>query len=227
MKTFELTGEVRENFGKKASIKYRNEGLVPCIIYGGAEGENINFTVKETTINKLIYTPEVYLIDLTLGEDKKRAMLKEIQFHPVKDTVLHVDFLYVYDDVPVVIDVPVKLEGLAEGVKAGGRLSLDQRYLKVRALADKLPENVVIDVTGLAMNGSIQVGELGFDDFELLTPKDVVVCRVRLTRAARAAAAGLSLEELDALEDGVDLDEEAETDGADEATTDEDQASEE
>lgn len=204
MKTFELLGQVRDDFGKKAAKKYRSEGLVPCVVYGGKDGENMSFTVKDTDILKLIYTPEVYLIDLTLGGNKSRAILKEVQFHPVKDTVLHIDFLHVYDDVPVVIDLPVKLEGLAKGVKAGGRLTLDSRYLKVRGMADKLPERLIVDVTNLKLDGSIQVGELEFEDLEILTHKSGVVCRVRLTRAARAAALGISLDELLEAEEGED-----------------------
>ena len=117
------------------------------------------------------------------------AILKEIQFHPVKDTVLHIDFLHVYDDVPVVVELPVKLKGLAKGVKAGGKLSLDTRYLKVRAMVDKLPENLVIDVSHLSLGKSIQVGELNFENLELLNAKNAVVARVQLTRAARGAAA--------------------------------------
>lgn len=189
MKTFELTGEVRENFGKKASVGYRAEGLIPCVIYGGNNEENINFTVKSSDIHRLIYTPEVYLVNLTLGTKKMMAILKEIQFHPVKDNVLHIDFLHVFEDVPVVINLPVRLTGLAEGVKAGGKLSLDMRYLKVRAMADKLPENLVVDVSHLQLGKSIQVGELNFENLEILTAKNAVVCRVQLTRAARGAAA--------------------------------------
>ncbi len=219
MKTFELVGQVRDGFGKKAAKKYRSEGLVPCVVYGGKDGENISFTVKDTDILKLVYTPEVYLIDLTLGENKSRAILKEIQFHPVRDSVLHIDFLHVYDDVPVVLDLPVKLEGLAKGVKAGGRLTLDSRYLKVRGMADKLPERLIVDATNLELDGSIQVGELEFEDLEILTHKSGVVCRVRLTRAARAAALGMTLDELmdaeEAAEAGEDLVEDATEEGED------------
>lgn len=189
MKTFELVGEVRDSFGRKAANKFRSEGLIPCVVYGGKDGENINFTVKNGDIHRLVYTPEVYLINLVLGDKKMMAILKEIQFHPVKDTVLHIDFLHVYDDVPVVIELPVKLKGLAKGVKAGGKLSLDTRYLKVRAMVDKLPENLVIDVSHLLLGRSIQVGELNFDNLELLNAKNAVVARVQLTRAARGAAA--------------------------------------
>ncbi len=189
MKTFELKGEIRDDFGKKAARAYRSEGLIPCVVYGGHDKENVNFVVKQSGVRNLIYTPEVFLVNLDLGEKKLKAVLKEAQFHPVKDTILHIDFLHVFDNVPVVIEIPVRLEGLAAGVKSGGKLSLDARKLKVKALPAKLPEELVVDVTDLELGKSIQVGQLSFDDLEILNPKNAVVCRVQLTRAARGAAA--------------------------------------
>jgi large subunit ribosomal protein L25 len=148
----------------------------------------------------LIYTPEVFLVNLDLGEKKMQAILKEVQFHPVKEQILHIDFLHVFEDKPVVIELPVRLKGLAAGVKAGGKLSLDLRKLRVRALAANLPEELVINVEKLALGKSIQVGDLSFEGLELLNAKNAVVCRVQLTRAARgdaaaAAAAGVEGEE--------------------------------
>lgn len=189
MKTFELKGEVRDSFGKKASVAFRKEGLIPCVVYGGQEGENFSFVVKAGDVRQLIYTPEVFIVNLTLGDKTMMAILKEIQFHPVTDNILHIDFLHVFPTEPVVIDIPVRLSGLAEGVKAGGKLSLDSRKLKVKALYDKLPEELVVNVESLALGKSIQVGELNFEGLELLSPKNAVVCRVQLTRAARGAAA--------------------------------------
>lgn len=189
MKTYELKGEIREDFGKKAARSYRGEGLIPCVVYGGSNEKNINFVVKKGDVRNLIYTPEVYLINLVLDGKPMKAILKEIQFHPVKDNILHIDFLHVFPNVPVVIELPVRLEGLAAGVKSGGKLSLDMRKLKVKALADKIPQELVINVDALELGKSIQVGELNFEGLELLTPKNAVVCRVSLTRAARGAAA--------------------------------------
>ncbi len=189
MKSFELKGELRDSFGKKASVAFRKEGLVPCVVYGGHDAENTNFVVKANDVRKIIYTPEVFIVNLTLGDKKMMAILKEIQFHPVTDDILHVDFLHVFPEVPVVIDIPVRLTGLAEGVKAGGKLSLDSRKLKVKATHDKLPEELVVNVSSLGLGKSIQVGELSFEGLELLSPKNAVVCRVQLTRAARGAAA--------------------------------------
>ncbi|MDO5664957.1 MAG: 50S ribosomal protein L25/general stress protein Ctc [Bacteroidia bacterium] len=189
MKTYELKGEVREDFGKKAARSFRSEGLIPCVIYGGKDEKNINFVVKNSDVRNLIYTPEVFLVNLTLDGKPMMATLKEVQFHPVKDNVLHIDFLHVFPSIPVVIELPVRLEGLAAGVRAGGKLSLDMRKLKVKALVEKLPEVLTINVEKLELGKSIQVGELNFEGLELLTPKNAVVCRVQLTRAARGAAA--------------------------------------
>jgi large subunit ribosomal protein L25 len=200
MKTFELKGEIRDGFGKKAAKSYRSEGLIPCVVYGGHGNENLNFVIKQGAVRNLIYTPEVFLVNLDLGEKKMQAILKEVQFHPVKEQILHIDFLHVFEDKPVVIEIPVRLKGLAAGVKAGGKLSLDLRKLRVRALAANLPEELVINVEKLALGKSIQVGDLSFEGLELLNAKNAVVCRVQLTRAARgdaaaAAAAGVEGEE--------------------------------
>lgn len=189
MKTFELKGEVRDDFGKKAARAYRSEGLIPCVVYGGHGEENVNFVVKQGDVRKLIYTPEVFLINLDLGAKKLMAVVKELQFHPVKDNILHIDFLHVVENAPVTIDIPVRLTGLAAGVRAGGKLSLDIRKLKVKALPAKLPEELVVNVEKLELGKSIQVGQLNFEDVEILNAKNAVVCRVQLTRAARGAAA--------------------------------------
>lgn len=188
MKTFDLKGEIRDDFGKKAARAYRREGLIPCVVYGGHDEKNVNFVVKSGDVRNLIYTPEIYLVNLDLRGKKMQAILREVQFHPVKDTILHIDFLHVFDGVPVEIDIPVHLEGLAEGVKAGGKLSLDLRKLRVKAVPEKLPERLVINVENLGLGKSIQVGDLKFEGIELLNAKNAVVCRVQLTRAARGAA---------------------------------------
>ena len=187
MKTFELKGTQRTDLGKKASKAYRKEGLVPCVLYGGEEV--IHFTVTTDGIRKLVYTPEVYITSLELGRKKHLAVMKELQFHPVSEQLLHVDFLQVTDKKPVVIDIPVVLEGLAEGVKTGGKLSLEMRKLKVKGLHKDLPEKLVINIDNLGLGKTIQVGQLSFPNLELLNAKDNVVCAVKLTRAARGAAA--------------------------------------
>ncbi|MDR2949146.1 MAG: 50S ribosomal protein L25/general stress protein Ctc [Prevotella sp.] len=189
MKTFELKGELRNDLGKKATKAFRKEDKIPAVIYGGDDKQAIHFTVTNSDVRKLIYTPEIFLVDLTIGKDNYKAILKDVQVHPVSDEILHLDFLHVFEKTPIVIDVPVVLDGLAEGVKAGGKLSLDLRKIKVKALYDKVPEKVHIDVTALTLGKSIQVGELHFEGLELLNAKNAVVCRVQLTRAARGLAA--------------------------------------
>ncbi len=187
MKTFELKGEIRNDFGKKAAKALRKNNLIPCNVYGGKDSENISFTVQSGDILKLIYTPEVFVVDLTLGDQEMKAVLKEVQFHPVKEQVLHMDFLHVFEDVPVVVEIPVHLKGLAAGVKSGGKLSLDLRKLKAKALYKDLPEALEIDVTKLKLGKSIQVAELNFENVEILNPKEAVVCRVQTTRVVADA----------------------------------------
>ncbi|MBF6627316.1 MAG: 50S ribosomal protein L25/general stress protein Ctc [Proteiniphilum sp.] len=189
MKKFELKGEVRDGFGKKAAKAYRSESLIPCVAYGGNDEENLNFVVKNSDVRNLIYTPEVFLVDLDLGKTKFQAIVKDVQFHPVKDTILHIDFLHIFEKKPVVIEIPVRLEGLAAGVRAGGKLSLDARKLRVKAVPSKLPEVLVVNVENLELGKSIQVGDLQFEGLEILNASNAVVCRVQLTRAARGVAA--------------------------------------
>lgn len=189
MKVFSLSGSSRTDLGKKATKALRKEGSVPAVIYGDDSKAATHFTVKASDVRKLIYTPEIFLVDLTIDGKPCKAILKDLQFHPVTDNLLHIDFLQVFENKPIVIEVPVVLDGLAEGVKAGGKLSLDSRKLKVKALYNNVPEKLHIDVTNLALGKSIQVGQLAFDGLELLNAKNAVVCRVQLTRAARGAMA--------------------------------------
>ncbi|MDR2474335.1 MAG: 50S ribosomal protein L25/general stress protein Ctc [Bacteroidales bacterium] len=187
MKTFDLKGTVRKGTGKKAAKAVRTEGEVPCVLYGGSE--TVHFQTKSSGIRKLLYTPDIYLINLDIDGKVVSAIVKETQFHPVKDVVLHADFLEVKADEPIVISVPVQLEGLAEGVKAGGKLSLEKRKLKVKGLYKHVPERLVVNVESLGLGKTIQVGRLLFDNLTLLDAKNAVVCAVKLTRAARGAAA--------------------------------------
>ncbi len=187
MKTFELKGTLRDNLGKKATKAYRGESLVPCVLYGGDEVKHFNTTADG--IRKLVYTPEVFVINLELEGKIVSAIMKDLQFHPVSDQLLHVDFLQVSDKKPITMEIPVVLEGLAEGVKAGGKLSLEMRKLKVKGLYKNLPEKLVINIENLGLGKTIQVGALNFPNLELLNAKDNVVCAVKLTRAARGAAA--------------------------------------
>lgn len=187
MKTLEIKGSLRSETGKKTTKAVRNADAVPCVVYGGKE--TAHFQVTNSELRHLIYTPEIFLVNLDIDGKKSNAILKDAQFHPVKDTILHVDFLEVFEDKPIVMNVPVKLEGLAEGVKAGGKLSQEMRKIRVKGLYKNVPEKLVINIEHLGLGKTIQIGALAFDNLEILTPKMNVVAAVKLTRAARGAAA--------------------------------------
>ncbi|MDR0973810.1 MAG: 50S ribosomal protein L25/general stress protein Ctc [Prevotellaceae bacterium] len=192
MKSFDLKGTARtiaerSSAQARALKAMRRAGDVPCVLYGGKE--NVHFTVTAESLRKLVYSPDIFVINLDIDGHVCKAIVQDLQFHPVKDNVLHVDFLEIVDGKPIVIEVPVQLNGLAEGVKAGGKLALQIRKLKVKAMYDRVPEHLDIDVTPLGLGKTIKVGELSYDGIELLNAKDAVVCAVQLTRAARGAAA--------------------------------------
>ena len=194
MKQISISGVTRTELGKKAAKAARRNEEVPCVLYGEQKDENgkpvaIPFSVKYNELSKLIFTPHIYLVDLTIDGVDHKAVLRDVQFHPVKDTILHVDFYEVHPERPIVMAVPIAPQGLAEGVRAGGRLSTQVRKLKVRALYEQIPEKLVIDVTNLGLAKSIKVGDLHFEGLELVTPKEVVVVSVKMTRAAMGAAA--------------------------------------
>ena len=194
MKQIAISGTSRAALGKKATKEVRKNGHVPCVLYGEKKDENgvpvsIHFEVDEKEINKLIYTPHIYLVDITIDGVDHKAILKEVQFHPVKDNVLHVDFFEVHAEKPFVMGVPVVAKGLADGVRAGGRLMMMVRKLQVRALYEAIPEKLEVDVTSLQLGKSIKAGNLSFEGLELVTPKEVIVCTVKMTRAAMGAAA--------------------------------------
>ena len=186
MKSIEIKGSLRTETGKKATRDLRKNNSVPCVLYGLNKDENGNqvathFTVTNDGLRNLVYTPHIYVV--------VTAIMKDIQFHPVTDNILHVDFLQIDESNPIVMEVPVKLEGLAEGVKAGGKLALQVRKLKVKALYNLIPERLVIDVTNLGLGKTIKVGELNYEGLQILNTKEAVVCAVKLTRAARGAQA--------------------------------------
>ena len=194
MKSIEIKGSLRTETGKKATRDLRKNNSVPCVLYGLNKDENGNqvathFTVTNDGLRNLVYTPHIYVVDLNIDGKIVTAIMKDIQFHPVTDNILHVDFLQIDESNPIVMEVPVKLEGLAEGVKAGGKLALQVRKLKVKALYNLIPERLVIDVTKLGLGKTIKVGELNYEGLQILNAKEAVVCAVKLTRAARGAQA--------------------------------------
>ena len=214
MKTFQLSAEPRTDLGKKAAKELREKGLIPVVLNGGKiidlpytgslkPGEKIvtinaegtkglittDMTVKQEDVRKLVYTPDIFAIELTVNGEQRMAVLKDLQFHPVKDTILHMDLLEVSEEKPVVMEVPVQLEGHAEGVKAGGKLNLSMKKIKVKAPYTQIPERVVVNVDNLGLGKTLQIGDLHFDGLELMNAKNAVVCAVALTRAARGAQA--------------------------------------
>ena len=193
MKEINVTGQKRADLGKKASKALRKEGLVPCNLYGLAAEDGkpvaMSFTVPMAELRKVVYTPHIYVINLVIDGESHTAILKELQFHPVTDALLHVDFLEVNDQKPITIGIPVKLVGLAQGVRDGGRMNLSIRKINVTAPYQQIPEHLDVDVTALKIGKSIKVGELSFEGLELTTGKDVIVCSIKMTRAAMSAAA--------------------------------------
>lgn len=194
MKEISISGSLRTELGKKASKAARAAGNIPCVLYGEKKDANglpeaTHFVVNEKEINKLIYTPHIYLVNISIDGVDHKAIIKETQFHPVKDNVLHVDFYEVHAEKPIVMGVPIAPQGLAEGVRAGGRLMTMVRKINVKAIYTAIPEKLNIDVTNLQLGKSIKVGDLSFEGLELVTPKEVIVCTVKMTRAAMGAAA--------------------------------------
>ena len=188
MQTLEIKAVKRDGFGKKAAKAYRREGLIPCIIYGN--GEEVAFTVDTKSVKPLIYSPNSYVVEIDVDGKIEKAVMREVQFHPVREQILHIDFYRVDDNKPVAIAVPVRLTGNAEGVKIGGKLALSARKLVVKALVDKLPDEIVVDVTPLKVGQTIFVGDLKFEDLTFVTPATTAVCAVRVTRATRSAGVG-------------------------------------
>ncbi len=216
MKTFQLNAEPRTDLGKKAAKALRKENKIPVVLNGGKlvelkdgkydgkllAGEKVvpigrdgkaiittDLTVNAADVRKLIYTPEIYVIELTYDGQTKKAVLKDIQFHAVSDAIMHIDLLEVYEDKPVTMEVPVHVEGHAAGVKAGGKLYLSMKKVKVRGLYSKMPETIMVNVSDLQIGHAIKVRDLQFDDYELVSAKDLVICGVKATRASANAAA--------------------------------------
>ncbi|MCK5822595.1 MAG: 50S ribosomal protein L25/general stress protein Ctc [Bacteroidales bacterium] len=180
METIEIKGTIRENVGKKFTKQLRKELQVPCELYGG--DENIHFYAHENDFSSLIYTPNVYIVKIKIKRKIYKVVLKDIQFHPVTDKILHIDFFEVTDDKKIDIAIPVKLHGLAQGVKQGGNLYLQRRKILVRAVIKDLPDVLNINIENLALGQTIKIGDLAFDNLELLAQKNTVVVSVKVSR---------------------------------------------
>jgi len=194
MKEIVIKGQKREATGKKASKLMRKEGLVPCNLYGEEKDEKglpkaLAFSAAFTELRKVVYTPHVYVVVIEIDGKPHKAIIKELQFHPTTDALLHADFYEVNETKDITVGVPVKLNGLAQGVRDGGKLNLSIRKIDVTAPYKNIPEILNIDVTNLGLGKAIKVGELSFEGITLATPAQVVVCSVKETRASKAAAA--------------------------------------
>jgi large subunit ribosomal protein L25 len=193
MREINLNGVKRTETGKKATRELRKKGMVPCNLYGEAKDENglpfsLGFAVSARDLRKVVYTPHVYVVNLNIDGEAHVAVMKELQFHPVTDAVLHIDFYEVTAEKPITIGIPVNLVGLAQGVRDGGRMNLSIRKINVTAPYKQIPEKLDVDVTKLNIGKSIKVGELSFEGLEIATSKEVIVCTIKRTRAAMSAA---------------------------------------
>ena len=193
MKEIEVKGQKRTDLGKKAAKAMRKENLIPCNLYGEAKNadgapEAMSIACPMSELRKIVYTPHIYVIKLVIDGEERTAILKELQFHPVTDALLHVDFYEVNDQKPITIAIPVKLIGLAQGVRDGGRMNLSIHKINVTARHQDIPEHLDIDVTSLTIGKSIKVGDLHYEGLEMATSKNVVVCSIKATRKSIAAA---------------------------------------
>ena len=185
MKTIEIKGSVRSELGKKATRDLRANGQVPCVVYGG---ETVtHFSAPVEAFRGLIYTPNIYIVDLVIDGKACKAVLKDIQYHCVSDAIEHIDFLEVSDSKPVSMSLPVKLNGLAEGVKLGGKLLVSARKLKVSAMIENLPDVIEVDCSHLRIGKQIVAGELSYPNLTIVSPKATIICAVLATRASAQA----------------------------------------
>ena len=183
MKSIEIKGSLRTELGKKSSKELRKTGNVPCVIYG--KEKNVHFHAPELSFKNLIYTPEAHLVDLIIDNKAQKVVLKDVQYHPVSDKILHADFIEVFDDKPVIISIPIKVSGDSVGVIAGGKLVIKKRSLKVKGLPNDLPEHLNIDITNLKIHESVKVGDMSYDKIELLDPKKLMVLTIATSRVAQ------------------------------------------
>jgi len=186
MKSITIKGSERESVGKVSTKALRNAGMVPCVLYGG--NQTVHFSAEEIAFKNLVYTPNAHTVVIDLGGKKFDAVLQDIQFHPVSDKMLHVDFFQLFDDKEITIEVPVCITGTSPGVLNGGVLRLNQRKLKVKALPKALPDYVDADISEMEMGNKLYVTKLASDNYKLLHTDNTVVAQVRISRAAMKAA---------------------------------------
>ena len=186
MESIALKASLRKETGKKSSKAIRSQENVPCVLYGGKE--NINFFAVESDFRQLIYTPNVCIVNINIDGNSHHAVIKDLQFHPVTDKLLHVDFYEVSDEKPITVEIPVKLTGSSIGVREGGKLMIDRRKLKVKGLAKDIPAEIEININDLGIGKSIRAAEVQSDKYAIVMAKETPIVSVRTTRAAAAAA---------------------------------------
>ncbi|WP_396153220.1 50S ribosomal protein L25/general stress protein Ctc [Flavobacterium sp.] len=187
MKSITIKGSERESVGKKSTKALRDAGMVPCVIYGG--DQPVHFAAEEKAFKSLVYTPNAHTVVIELNNGKKAdVILQDIQFHPVSDKILHIDFYALKDDKEIMMEIPVKVTGTSPGVLAGGVLRLNQRRLKVKALPKNLPDFVEANISPLEMGNKLYVTKIETNNFKLMHPDNTVVAQVRISRAAMKAA---------------------------------------
>ena len=182
MKSITIQGTKRESVGKKSTKALRDAELVPCVVYGGEE--TLNFSAEERAFKGLVYTPEAHTVSIEVDGKTIPAVLQDIQFHPLTDKILHVDFYQLSEDKPVIMDVPVKLTGRSKGVVAGGALRQSFRKLKVKAIPANLPDEIVVDITPLKIGSKLYVGDIKTQGFSFMHPDNAVVVAVKMARTA-------------------------------------------
>lgn len=188
MKTISLTGTSREITKKSTLNALRREGFVPCVIYGQGV-KNLHFTLTERDLQQVLNTPNSYIIELNIDGKTYKSIYHAAQFHPVTDEPIHIDFLAVSDTKPVVINIPISIVGNSEGVREGGKLILATRKVRVSANINKLPDTIEVDISKLKIGKSIYAEDIHLDGVTLVTPKNTIICSVKMTRAAIGAAA--------------------------------------
>lgn len=182
MKSLAISVKSRENVGKSSTRSLRNQGNVPCVLYGGEK--QVCFYAHENDFRKLVYTPDVFIVELNIDGETKKAIMQDIQFHPVTDKILHIDFLEVFDDKPVTVSIPVILNGLAIGVRNGGNLMFRRRKIITRGLAANLPDAIEINIEDVKIGQFIYIKDIEVEGCEFLAPASSVVVGVKTSRAA-------------------------------------------
>ena len=182
MKSLAISVKSRENVGKSSTRALRNQGNVPCVLYGGEK--QVCFYAHENEFRKLVYTPDVFIVELAIDGEVKRCIMQDIQFHPVSDKILHIDFLEVFDDKPITVSIPVILNGLAIGVRNGGNLMFRRRKIITRGLAADLPDAIEIDIENVKIGEFIYIKDISLDGCQFLAPDNAVVVGVKTARGA-------------------------------------------